>query len=968
MCRFSNMILLAIACLMINAFVSSKAPLCCSSIVNEKCRQSCVQVHNQDSPIPQIQMLLTSAEECTPEFTDFWQCINATLPAVRLMKQWPGKACCDMAKGKECRKKCNSADSRDTMERSCKENSEASLVACINNQEDGHPCCSKAIGTSCGIVCQGIYLAGVSSNLRPNRKVLGQHCRDTDKMVETCVLMQRQPQSNSTQHYLPCCDKAQTASCKSKCRSVLQTVMSEEDQIEEVIKACSYPQPTDPLWQCFLHNPQTKKNESAPLSVDNAKFQCCGKAASARCRELCSQTYRKRLSYQSEFESSCSYIQPVSTVESSMHNCLNDVDLPCKLGCSGLSFCHNFNHRPTELFRSCTPAADAAAERVYNFWKNGVIHLHQLTIPVKDIDQCKPAMWKAIACALEIKPCISQQSLITLCKEDCLLVLNMCVDTSKSGEQTVPALCNALPSKHVHGTCVSMDQYLHPSPYASRTMEVKHPCNPNPCGVDEVCLVRRRVCKHDCLPYVCHKACRLGQESKLLVPKGTNVRLANLDADVSLQEDCYQACYCSSKGLIENCKSLPCLRRDACQLGHENSREHGAQFSVDGSKCVCFSGKVICSRRTCHPDNSPLYTGMPGSCPTEYDPVCGPNGKTYPNACHAKCAGVYSFTAKKACSDRDVCSQRDVCPAGTHCVPRPQICLNDVSVVPCPQYECVNESGLLCNYHHHDPVCSTTGEEFTNMCLLLAHRKSLAYRGHCQTSCSNSGPVCGHDGETYVSQCAAWAARVTVDYSGKCGAFGDSGKTCSRVECPPLHPASCEGVIPPGACCPICATQLTLLWDPRLMSEAANLKKTRTISTMDVLTSLSDHVSVQECDVFGHLSVNGELIVIIGPNVLLPTALQVEACQSEAERIHNLFKMGSPTILSYLTLSPFLLVSLEKSSVSHLTGLDPTYQSDAHSRNFHSADNSSQTLSSHFWVLVCFWVLLSVLCNKQHLL
>lgn len=95
---------------------------------------------------------------------------------------------------------------------------------------------------------------------------------------------------------------------------------------------------------------------------------------------------------------------------------------------------------------------------------------------------------------------------------------------------------------------------------------------------------------------------------------------------------------------------------------------------------------------------------------------------------------------------------------------------------------------------------------------------------------------------------------------------------------------------------------------------------------------------------------------------------QVEACQSEAERIHNLFKMGSPTILSYLTLSPFLLVSLERSSVSHLTGLDPTYQSDAHSRNFDSSDNKSQTLSSHFWVFICFWVLVSVVCNEQRLL
>ncbi|CAG5122996.1 unnamed protein product, partial [Candidula unifasciata] len=126
-------------------------------------------------------------------------------------------------------------------------------------------------------------------------------------------------------------------------------------------------------------------------------------------------TYKGGWSHHAEFESTCSYMQPVSTVESNLHNCLTDVDEPCKLGCSGLSFCTNFNNRPTELFRSCTVEADHAAQMVLNSWKNGVIHLPQMTIPVKDISQCKPAMWKAIACALEIKPCGFQHSLMTLC-------------------------------------------------------------------------------------------------------------------------------------------------------------------------------------------------------------------------------------------------------------------------------------------------------------------------------------------------------------------------------------------------------------------------------------------------------------------------------------------------------------------------------------------------------------------------
>ncbi|BFY97048.1 hypothetical protein BsWGS_00088 [Bradybaena similaris] len=958
-----NMILLLIWCLLTHTTTSSKAPPCCSGVHNDKCRRSCNQVHSQASPTPQVQMLLTAAESCPPEMTDFWKCVNDTLPAVKMMSAWPGKFCCDLARSKDCRKKCHSAESKDALLKFCRESSEQSLYGCIQRQDAGKQCCSKATA-SCGIVCHGIYITGGASSLRA---VLAQHCHSVNKHVELCVHKQWYPQSGDSENYLPCCDKAQTSHCRSTCRTVLQTVMSEEDIIEELIQACSQPQPTDPLWQCFLNNPNSKKNETTPLArIDNAKLQCCGKASSDRCRDLCTQTYKSGWSYHTEFDSSCSYLQPVSTVESNLHNCLVDVDQPCKLGCAGLSFCSNFNHRPTELFRSCTAEADDSAYKVYNSWKNGVIHLPQMTIPVKDISQCRPSMWKAIACALEIKPCSSQQSLITLCKEDCLSILTKCVDATKlSGDKTVPALCNALPSRLTPGACISMDTYQYESPHASHVVEVNHPCNPSPCSMDEVCLVRRRKCKHldDCLPYVCHKACPLGQVSKVLVPKGSSVRLANLN-EASSEKDCHVTCHCSSRGHIENCKHLICLRRDICVLGHDNTREHGDQFTMDGSQCICYAGKVLCSRRSCQPDShSPLYTGMPGNCPAEYEPVCGANGKTYPNGCMAKCAGVSNIIANKACSDEDVCTHKP-CPAGLKCVPRHQTCLNEMPGDYCPQFECVDEIEG-CNSHVHDPACSSSREEFTNICMLYTHQRTLAYRGHCQSSCSDTGVVCGHDGETYSSECAARAARVTVDYFSRCRAFGNlTGKSmktlsCSRVKCPAVYPSDCVGIVPPGACCPICAAQLKLLWDPRLMSAAASHTTSKVISTMDVLNSLSDQVSVVECDVFGYVSVNGELIVIIAPLITRPSGLQVEACQSEAGRIHSLLKIGSPNLVSYLMLSPLLLSSLERSIVT-LNTLNSMYTSDPYSPS-DSADSSTSIHASHFpsrsvcvvFVIVC---------------
>ena len=62
------------------------------------------------------------------------------------------------------------------------------------------------------------------------------------------------------------------------------------------------------------------------------------------------------------------------------------VDEPCELGCSGLSYCSNFNFRPTEMFRRCDAEADTMASKMMQVWGEGTISLPLLLpfeVPVR---------------------------------------------------------------------------------------------------------------------------------------------------------------------------------------------------------------------------------------------------------------------------------------------------------------------------------------------------------------------------------------------------------------------------------------------------------------------------------------------------------------------------------------------------------------------------------------------------------
>lgn len=302
-----------------------------------------------------------------------------------------------------------------------------------------------------------------------------------------------------------------------------------------------------------------------------------------------------------------------------------------------MSYCTNFNNRPTELFRSCTLQADEAARSDVAFWqKEGYLTLPGFHLSIHNISRCSPSTWKAVACTLQIKPCSRHTHANQICRDICLDILNECMDWSKMpSEHTAESLCSKMSPEDPNMPCISLQNFLEPSEQGYNALEhqVISPCKANPCGSNQICSINRNcIPGTSCKPYICTSGCKLGEVSQYIVPEGTYVRIPI----VTGQNGCLKICKCSS-GNIGECQPLPCFLLDPCWFGKDKI-DHGASFYMDCNLCSCFAGEIICSKRQCDERAlvDPTFTSLPCNCPAHYVAVCGRNGVTYQNLCLAK--------------------------------------------------------------------------------------------------------------------------------------------------------------------------------------------------------------------------------------------------------------------------------------------------------------------------------------------
>ncbi|XP_054733430.1 reversion-inducing cysteine-rich protein with Kazal motifs [Anastrepha obliqua] len=918
---------------------------CCSEVFGS-CRTSCenlslVQLANTDNANGRG-LRLELKKYCPSMQISFWSCMNRTLEAVARGAQWSGRRCCALGLSPRCRNACATSDStaQPQLINACRQSDEQHMFACFEHQEAGDRCCSTARTSECLQVCRDVFEPHATHKRNGHHKLREMCHEERDAELLQCVhnITGMTPVTNSHK-YLPCCEFSSVDSCRRTCRSVLNSTESIDIIIGELeVGGCGTPLPHVPLWQCFLTAerkifvPATKStNELSQINqigIDSAKLHCCEKAVSAKCRRLCTQTYSNDwTATRALFETSCL----LERNELELRQCVDEVDEPCELGCDGLSFCTNFNNRPTELFRSCNAVADVAARSDLKMWQqNGSVSLDGFELPIKNMTRCAPEQWKAIACALQIKPCTRSRHYNHICREDCYEILSECMDwTRMSSALNAEAVCARLHPDGDDVPCVSLRPYREESDAPKETgghHGLTAPCKGHPCNGSETCIARR----NESTAYECVPGCSLGEASNYLVPFGAYVRIPVLQS-VKVGGiggegvvGAFKVCRCGAHGRIEHCQPLPSFSYANCALPGGRSFRHGTSFYLECNLCSCFAGEITCTKKQCRLAGytDPSYTSLPCNCPTHFVPVCGSNGNTYHSACIAKCLGLQDNEMQYgACATLNPCREGAYnCPAGHQCLEQRKICLSSMHR-PCLQYQCINLTAD-CTSVETRPVCDMQRRTHASACDLLEAHASLAHWGSCFRSCTMQGPVCGINGVTYVHECAAWADYIIIDYRGRCREVGllaaDMGRRCRTVKCPRLPSPYCRGVVPPGACCPICAGAFRVVYSRKQIDRAlyAVRGQHKDLLTLNsVLQALDALVQLAECQLTGFLTMEVGIFVALVPRATAPMRIQIEACVREAERISTLIDAQSHEITTNLLLSGLTVSHLVEENV-----------------------------------------------------
>lgn len=160
-----------------------------------------------------------------------------------------------------------------------------------------------------------------------------------------------------------------------------------------------------------------------------------------------------------------------------------------------------------------------------------------------------------------------------------------------------------------------------------------------------------------------------------------------------------------------------------------------------------------------------------------------------------------------------------------------------------------------------------------------------------------------------------------VDYTDNCKAVGliDTSTNCQNVKCTKELPHHCLGVIPTGACCPVCGGAIRIIYSRKQIDRgiyALRNSDLEALTLRSLLKSLQRLVKVSSCYLSGFLTFESDIMVIVYSIHKNPTETEVEVCQHEAIKIANLIATKSHHFTSDLGLSSFIVANYVKPTIS----------------------------------------------------